>query len=200
MKNIFFIALMALSICGCQVNRTQNQYDSAEDAVSAATPIANPTEMEEPVKEEETINVDWQYSESLDKLNDVKHYQALIISTDGRGLFQVGTMDLWGNGRYDYAVGFGWLDGALPRCNDEIIVGIKIPSDSKWRKVPFSCGGNGGAFTGNYQDDIIDLLKSNRQFSVLLGNEEFTFNPSETLKWGSWDSNHIPSHHRNWGE
>ncbi|MBQ0050267.1 MAG: hypothetical protein KBT12_08575 [Bacteroidales bacterium] len=113
---------------------------------------------------------------------------------------QIETIGLLGNGKYDYAVGFGCLDESFPKCYDKIYIGIKVPSDTKWRKVPFSCGGNGGSVSDMYQDDIIDLLKSNRQFYILLGNEEFTFNPSETLRWGPWDSEHIPYHHTHWGE
>ena len=131
-----------------------------------------------------SINNEWQYLEKEDKLNGIRNYEAKIISIDGKIECSVSAMDLTGSGNYTNILSVAWYDDAIPACHGKLLIGMKFPNDTQWRKIPIKCNGHAGALVGELKlRDEYELLKSSSQFSILIANEEFVFKPSEPLRW-----------------
>lgn len=131
-----------------------------------------------------SINNEWQYLEKEDKLNGIRNYEAKIISIDGKIECSVSAMDLTGSGNYTNILSVAWYDDAIPACHGKLLIGMKFPNDTQWRKIPIKCNGHAGALVGELKlRDEYELLKSSSQFSILIANEEFVFKASEPLRW-----------------
>lgn len=131
-----------------------------------------------------SINNEWQYLEKEDKLNGIRNYEAKIISIDGKIECSVSAIDLTGSGNYTNILSVAWYDDAIPACHGKLLIGMKFPNDTQWRKIPIKCNGHAGALVGELKlRDEYELLKSSSQFSILIANEEFVFKPSEPLRW-----------------
>lgn len=200
MKHIKIITIVTCivllnALTGCTSNNSNgneqssnvSSAESTEYSEDTSTPSEAETTKEESnfeVEQQPSINTEWQYLEQEDKLNDLKNYEARILSTDGRVQCTVAALDLTGSGRYVNILGVAWFDETIPPCYGKTYIGMKFPGDSQWRKIIVSCKGQNGAL----EEDLrmtkeFGLLKSNSQFSILIANEEFHFKPSKPLKW-----------------
>ncbi len=194
--SLFFTLMAAIAIwnlTSCTAGGTASGSYSGYDSVAfSATPseeaVASYEEtISEPVEEIEEkpqINPNWQYRTTEDKLNDTYNYWAEIYSVDGQISCTVAEI---GNeyGHYTTVWGVVWND-AYENCYDKRKIGLKVPGDDKWRQIVIDCQGNSG--TGDPRTDILindkvaRLLRENKNFSILLGNDEYQFRPNAPLK------------------
>ena len=193
-KLSFFFALMAaitiwnLTSCEGRPSASGSGSDTAFSVTPSEEAVVSYEEtISEPVEEiEETpqINPNWQYRTTEDKLNDTYNYWAEIYSVDGQISCTVAEL---GNeyGHYTIVWGVVWND-SYETCYDKRKIGIKVPGDDKWRQIVIDCQGNSG--TGDPRTDILindkiaRLLRENKNFSILLGNDEYQFRPNAPLR------------------
>ena len=124
------------------------------------------------------------YSQDEDKLNGTKDYHADVLSTDGRLQFGIADIDLTGSGHYTTVFAFAWFDETLPSWIGTSMIGLKFPGDTQWRKIPVSSkGGHTATFDIMVPDELVELLTSRKEFTLLHVNEEFEFRPNAPLNW-----------------
>lgn len=130
------------------------------------------------------VSSNWEYRTTEDKLNDTRNYWAEIYSVDGQISCTVAELGDE-NGHYTTVWGVVWND-AYEKCYDKRKIGLKVPGDEKWRQIVIDCRGNSG--TGDprtnilINDKIVSLLRENKNFSILLGNDEYKFQPNAPLR------------------
>lgn len=156
--------------------------DVDQDTVRIERPVDEA--IDEAIEAQAAINNDWVYEVSEDRLNDTRNYSADILSTDAGMQLHIADIDALGNGHYTTAFAIGWYDEAMPECYDRIYVGIKFPGDEKWEKYVVNCNGRAGGFDElMIPDKLVDALRQNTRFSILLGNHQFDFKASTPLRW-----------------
>jgi len=100
------VLLNALTGCtsknsnGNEQSSNVSSAESTEYSEDTSTPSEAETTKEESnfeVEQQPSINTEWQYLEQEDKLNDLKNYEARILSTDGRVQCTVAALDFFIN-------------------------------------------------------------------------------------------------------
>lgn len=163
--------MFSLVMASCSGSNKQTSQETTEVASqNDETTIQKQTEM------------DWVYTVSEDKLNDVKNYQANIISTNGKMMLQVSAMDLFGDGNYNTVIGLAW-DETYSTLRGETMIGVKFPNDEKWEKIGVKCEGRAASLSLRFPQDMVKKLIAHQTFKILHFNEEFEFSPSKPLEW-----------------
>lgn len=167
-------AMFGLTIAGCSSNSKPNNQESEEPQYANGEMAGGRS----------AINTNWRYSQDEDKLNGTKNYYAEVLSTDGRLQFGIADIDLTGSGRHTTVFAFDWFDETLPSWSGKSMIGLKFPGDTQWRKIPVSSkGGNSATFDTMLSSELVELLTSNKEFTLLHVNEEFEFRPNSPLNW-----------------
>ena len=186
-KNKVTLVGIILAVVSCLAScdgKKSQTVATVEQQPTAQQSTAQQSTAQQPTAQQPTINKEWQYLEQIDKLNGIKNYEAKVLSIDGKIECSISAIDLTGRGNYTSILAITWYDDAIPACYDKILMGMKFPNDSQWRKIPIKCKGRSGALVDDlkYMDEL-RLLKSCSQFSILFANEEYIFKPSKPLKW-----------------
>lgn len=180
------IAMLNLSSCDAgSVASSGNDTISEEAITTSSSPASAPAEEEsEEVDETPQTSSNWEYRTTEDKLNETQNYWAEIHSVDGKISCTVAEINS-GTGHYNTVFGVVWND-LYKKEYGRVKIGLKVAGDESWRKITLKGDGDSGTGDPNVDlivnDKVAKLLMENKNFTILLGNDEYQFRPNAPLR------------------
>ncbi len=178
------IAMLNLSSCADGVASSScdvTPEDSAEVVASASEPAE---EVSDEVDETPQTSSNWEYRTTEDKLNETQNYWAEIHSVDGKISCTVAEINS-GTGHYNTVFGVVWND-LYKKEFGRVKIGLKVAGDESWRHITLKGDGDSGTGDPNVDlivnDKVAKLLMENKNFTILLGNDEYQFRPNAPLR------------------